>query len=493
MTISPYESPKIKRYLEMLTHDNDDVIERPIAARVRKEVVPAINKLFRTTKLPSGLDSLEKKFEERIEWPRSIYKYKSLMEAAEAFRGGTYGKMYQSDMLEKFSHPFRSSSAYRFDVTLERNKRALKKGNGPPNMGSKRDNLAEFTQYNEEKVKPNPILEVCYSSLMGVRTQQSPASGPYKVRSVWGVPGHIWQLYCEAVDSALTATQEAIDPKMDIFVFYTEPSKFKEWYANIESNVTEFINNDATAYDTTVHGVETDYTLDLLCPDYEFIELLKEYEKKSSLMTPQGDVEREEGGKGSGMKTTSIGNSLTNGQDGNECYEAAKLDKYLEGFALNGDDRTDAVSTKLTTHNIEQIAKFSRRTLNTDKFVVGDFVWNSKWYIGQDRSGEIIMTRPVYRLVNSTMFSERQKNAIYFSKEYTALALAQQLQDVEEHPLGLDIAKLYRKIDKYHISEFSNDAMSEAVDAYLDEHNWMEWIDGKTFLSSVRNTVYASM
>jgi hypothetical protein len=359
-------------------------------------------------------------------------------------------------------------------------------------MGSKRDNLAELTQYNDEKVKPNPILEVCYSSLMGVRTQQSPPDGPWKVRNVWGVPGHIWQLMCEAADSALSATVDAVSPSLDIFVFYTEPNKFKEWYANIESQCSEFINADASAYDTTVQGVETDYTLDFICGDYEFVELIKEYERKCALMTPEGDITRD-GGKGSGMKTTGYGNSLTNCQDRNESYYKAKLDKHLVGFGVNGDDITDAVSTKLSTHNIEQISKFSRRTLNTDKFVVGDFVWNSKWYIGQDRSGEIIMTRPIYRLVNSTMYSERQKNAIYFSKEYTAIALAQQLRDVEEHPLGLEVAKLYRKYDKYHISEFNNEQLQPAVDAYLDEHNYLEHLDTESFLGPLRDSVYAAL
>jgi hypothetical protein len=492
MTLSPYENPNIKRYLEQLRIDSDNVVERPLASRVRDVIIPQINKLFRTTKLPSGLDILEKKFEERILWPRSIYKYSSLMEAAEKFRQNRIGEAYTTDVHQVMSHPFRPSTSFEFDESLERNRRALKKGNGPPNMGSKRDNLAELTQYNDEKIKPNPQLENCYSSLMGVRTQQSPADGPWKVRNVWGVPGHIWQLMCEAVDSALTATVEAVDPKLDIFVFYTEPSKFKEWFANIQDKVTEFVNTDASEYDTTVERVETDYTLDFLARDYEFVGLLKQYEGECALMTPEGDITRN-GGKGSGMKTTGIGNSDTNCQDKYEAWVKTKLDRYLEGFGANGDDLTEACSTKLTKHNIEQISKFSRRTLNIDKFIVGDFVWNSKWYIGMDRSGEIIMTRPIYRLVNSTMYSERQKNAIYFSKEYTALALAQQLKDVEEHPLGLDVAKLYRKVDKYHISEFSDDQLSEAVDAYLDEHNYLEGYNSKSYLSSIRDSVYASL
>jgi hypothetical protein len=476
----------------MLTNDSDNIVERPLAERIRNEILPQINKLFRTAKLPSGLDQLEKRFQERILWPRSIYKYSVLMEAARAFEQNRVGEIYQVDALEIYSHPFKPSTSFNFDVNLERNRRALKKGNGPPNMGTKRDNLAELTQYNDEKVKPNPILENCMSSLMGVRTQQSPVEGPWKVRNVWGVPGHIWQLQCEAADSALSATVEAVNPKLDVFVFYTEPSKFKEWYANIESRVSEFVNADASNYDVTVQRVETDYTLDFMSRDYEFVELLKSYEGECSLMTPEGDITRN-GGKGSGMKTTGYGNSITNVQDRNEAYTKAKLDGYIEGFGVNGDDITDAITTKLSEHNLEQINKFSRRTLNTDKFIVGDFVWNSKWYIGQDRSGEIVMTRPIYRLVNSTMYSERQKNAIYFSKEYTAIALAQQLRDVEEHPLGLEVAKLYRKYDKYHISEFSDSQLSEAVDAYLDEHNYLEHLNAETFLGPLRDSVYASL
>jgi hypothetical protein len=492
-TISPYENPKIKTYLGMLTHDNRDVVERPIAVNVRKQVIPELNKLIRTTKLPSGLEQLEKRYQERIEWPRSIYTFKDLMDLARKFEGGTIGEIYQTSLLSDFSHPFRPSTSYTFDLSLERNRRALKKGNGPPNMGSKQDNLAEFTQYNDEKLKPNPILENCMSSLIGVRTQQSPPEGPYKVRPVWGVPGHMWQLFCEAADSALTATQEAVDPNLDIFVFYTEPNKFKEWYANIESRVSEFVNNDATAYDTTVQRVETDYTLDTLCPDYEFKDLLKAYEGECALMTPNGDITRN-GGKGSGMKTTGIGNSLTNGEDGYECYTIVKLDRYVEGFAINGDDRTDAVSTKLSEHNVQNLAKHSRRTLNTEKFIIGDFVWNSKWYIGQDRSGEIIMTRPVYRLVNSTMFAEREKSSIYFSKEYVALALVQQLRDVEEHPLGSEVAKIYRKFDKYHISEFTDEQLQEAAEAYIDAHQYMYEDTGtKEFLDQVRQSEYASL
>jgi hypothetical protein len=418
--------PKVTEYLRNLTIDNTGVVERKISERVRKFVIPEVTKVFRTTNLPSGLDAIEKKYKERVEWPRSIYKYNILKEQCEAFSNIQDLLPWKLEYLDAYTHPWKPSDSYNLDLSLERNRRSLTKGAGLPTMGPKKEHLSDAKLYVEEKIKPNPILENCWSILPGVRTQQSHPDDP-KVRLVWGTPISYWLLECMAVDSALNNTQSSISSDHDVFVFYTQPEEFGKWVRN-RGDVVEWVNLDASQFDASVTASELEQVVKYFCPNFEFASLVTEYLQRADLLMPEGIISRT-GGMPSGSKFTNLGNGLVNVLDIINSFRRYKLDKFISGIAVNGDDITVGLTTKLEGSNLEKISHESLRTLSTDKSVLGNFVWNSKWYIDSE-----IMTRPIWRVINSTMYSERQKSAIFGSKEYIELALASQLLDIEGHP-----------------------------------------------------------
>jgi hypothetical protein len=484
-TISCRESPYVQRYLANLQVDNTGIIERKLANKVREVIIPLARKLHRTSKVPPGLSSLEDKYLERLEWPKSVYRYKLLQEAMSKYLQVPSGSELNLGYLDSYSHPWKQSAQYTVDLTLDRNRRSLSKGGSLPNGGTKRENLSEAELYNE-KVKQSPTLEMCYSILPGIRTQQSHPDDP-KVRLVWGTPTHWWLIECEAFDDALSLTIEAVnnDVGNKIFVFYTEPSKLKEWTASNWSEVVQWVNMDAEQFDASVTASEIAQMVEYFAPTYEFKELVKEYLIHASLVMPEGDLSRD-GGQPSGSKTTNLFDGFCNVLDMIEAFARYKLDQYIVCVIVNGDDITIGLSTKLSKENLEKIGHQSRRTINADKSVIGDYVWNSKWYIDGD-----IITRPVFRVLNSIMFSERMKSSIYGSREYIEISTAQQCADIEAHPWGPEIVKAIAGISKYHISSMSDDQLSEAAEAYLDAHSWKEGEDVNGLLSRLRDSLYA--
>jgi hypothetical protein len=484
-TISNRDSEFVKKYLSNIQLDNDGRVERKLAPKIRSEVIPLARKLLRTTKLPPGLNFQEEKYLERVEWPRSVYKYKILREQCDAFANVVDSKPLNIDT--PFTHPWNKSESYTLDLSLERNRRSLPKGNSLPNGGTKKENIDESKLYNEQKLKPNPTLENCYSIMPGVRTQQSHPDDP-KVRLVWGTPGHWWLIECEAFDSALSKTIErAGKAETDIFVFYTEPSKLEKWVKDKSGEVSEWVNLDASQFDSTVTASEIRQMVEYFAPDYEFRDLVANYLCEASLVMPEGDLSRS-GGQPSGSKTTNLFDGFCNTYDLIEALARYKLDRYIKCICVNGDDITIGLSTKLSKDNLEKISHASRRNIHPDKSVSGDYVWNSKLYVDEN-----LMTRPVFRVLNSLMYSERERSSIAGSKEYIEIATAQQLKDIENHPFGIDIIKAVAKITKYHISTFSDEQLDPALDLYIDLHSYQEYMTKDDVLRQIRSSAYAMM
>jgi hypothetical protein len=352
--------------------------------------------------------------------------------------------------------------------------------------------LEDAKLYNDQVIEPGPTLENCWSSAVGYRTQQPSGPGKVKVRPIYMWPIHMWLLECAAADSAITETQQALSMDMPIIVFYTEPSKLKEWYGNFASEVTCWMNLDATEFDHDMTAEEEEACCYRFYPEYEFVELLKEYHQLSSIVYPDGIISRR-GGITSGSKCTNLFDGFSNVMDILDALDKAKLLKYVVCILVNGDDITVGLSTWITESNLAKIAKFSRRNINPAKSVIGDYVWNSKWFIGEGQDGEIVQTRPIMRVLNSIMFAERRKESIYGSKEYVEVALTQQLQDIEGHPHGTEVMKMIKSIDKYHISDFSDSQLTEAAEAYLDDHRWQTDVEVGQFLGQLRETEYAKL
>jgi hypothetical protein len=412
------------------------------------------------------------------------------MENITQFAGSHHAEPYSVDVFENYSHPYRPSSEHVFDENSRRVKDVKDKGGGMPLMESKGVALPKALQYVNEVLKPTRDWNYCYSILMGVRTQQSPPNGPWKVRPIWQVSTADWILGVEALASALENTDAAVNPNLDLYLFHSTPEMLLEWYKNKESEVDEWVNLDWQTFDKDVCVEEHEWHADQFYPNYEYKDLRLGWLINATVMTPDGDLARE-GAEPSGDIGTNHMDSTTNEQDTYESLVISRLDKFYVCSVTNGDDKSLGMSTKITDDNLEKIAKHSRRQLNVDKVDVGDYVWNSKWVICKDATGKAFITRPVYRVLNSTIYAERVKQAVAGSKEYVELVLAQQLQSIEQHPFGPEVIKLYSKHNKYHISEFSNDQLREAADLWLNNHNWMDWLgDSDDVIDQARNSMY---
>jgi hypothetical protein len=478
---------RLKRHLDGLATDNLGEIVRPIIKKVREHIIPLATKLTRTTNLPTGIDKQEEKYAERVEWPRSRWVVSIFREQCDAYQVSNEGSPYKFDLLSKLSHPFRPSTKYEVSSESDRVKDNSKKNGGLPEVKSKGEMLAG-SLLDLEQLKADPRLERTRSIIAGGRTQQSQL-GAEKVRLIMMVDMTSFLRGVEAFDSALFETDNAVDPRLDVFLFHTEPSKFKEWYSNYESNVNQWVNMDWSNFDQSVEAWELRNLVDTFAPEYQLKELEKEWVCKASILTPWGEVTRN-GGMPSGWIFTNTGDSHANVQDSGEAFHRYKLDKYIKCLSVNGDDITFGLTTKLTEENLSKIESASRRTLNVSKVELGDYVWNSKWVICKDSSGEVIMTRPVWRIINASMFAERQKLSIYGSKEYVELALASQLTTIEEHPFGDKIIEAYaRKVTKYHISTMTDDQLAEPLQAYVDAHNWQN-IDAQGLKESIEKSYY---
>lgn len=490
MTISNHNDSEVRRRMNTLQVDNLGIAYRILYKSIVKYVIPQVNKAFRTTKLPPRLDEIEKEFERKLHRPRSIYKYDVLDKAVRAYENipdipYTNGPQ----LIEDYSHPWRKSERYVFDDTLKRNKRALKKAAGLPKFGKKRDQIADALQFVDSVYSQPAALDKLYSIMPGYRTQQSPIDDP-KVRLTHIIPVSQWAAECFCFDNGITRTIEA-NRKDDneIKLFYDTPENIQTWYDHWNGEVIDWVNADATQYDVTVRAAELSACIQYFGGDCEFLDNVEDYIISADIVMPYGDIKRR-GGMPSGSKITNLGDGWTNVADVLEAFERLKLRKFIKCIILNGDDISVEMATKVDTKTLDKFDRYSRRNVNPGKSKIGGFLWNSKWYI----EGEL-RTRPVYRVLNSLMFKEHQINPITGSKEYVAIATAQQLQDIEQHPLSDLVYRLIAKIDKYPISQLSDAQLVEAAEAYVDDHNWnVDWVsDPATMIRDLKKSRYAEI
>jgi hypothetical protein len=307
------------------------------------------------------------------------------------------------------------------------------------------------------------------------------------------IPTHVWLKKCILYDNKLSQTINANrgKTKLDFKLFYDDPAGIKRWYqtATNSHKIVDWLNADASSFDASVGRSELEDMVHYLSGNHRDAGLLADYLARAKLVMPDKDIERN-GGMPSGSKITNWGDSFANIKDSLEVVQELGLEKFLEVILCNGDDISLGFSTKITGENLRRWDRFSRRNVNAEKSVVGDYVWNSKWYIDNK-----IMTRPIFRVLNSLMFKEHQINPITGSKQYVAVAVAQQLADVAEHPLADELYQQIAKIDKYPLSTFTDEELIPYIEAYLDDHNWaIDWMGTpKNYLKKLRKTPYADI
>lgn len=478
-------TPEIVRYNEHLKTDNMGNSERKLAHLIRKQALPVYTKLIRTVSLPPGLLKREEDDRKKVEWPKGLYMWKSLVEAVEPYKTVPFGEDLILKYLDQYTHPWDKSLSYDYDPTLLRNRRSLSHGAGAPHLGKKRDAIAEAILYNEN-LKGAQDLEKCWGILSGFRAQKrtKPGTDPV-VRLVWGMPTHFWHMECEAFDSAISRTIANVQSRQDdIFVFYTDASIFQEWIRSKSSSVVEWANLDAEQFDASVTAPELRQVVEYFAPNYFRKDLIAEYLVSAQLYMPDEIVSRS-GGMPSGSKITNLGDGFVNVLDFIQAFARYKLDRYIECILVNGDDISFGLSTRLSDENLDKISSASRRRLNVDKVERGPFVWNSSLYC----DGDVDACATVGKTLNNCMFSERMKSAIHGSREMIELKMSQQTERIEPNPIGPEIIKILASISKYSINSMSDEQLMPAAQA-LELEDWKEE-SAQDIIDRARKSMYA--
>jgi hypothetical protein len=420
-----------------------------------------------------------------------VYKYERLRQQIDRFAetAAASDREYSVSLEEIFDNlGVVKSNAYALDTTGK----DLSKAAALPNFGSKRDQLAAARQYVEGVIKPNPSLNQMYSIFPGYRTQQS-EPGSEKVRLINMVPISTWIMELEAYRSTIDATVQECKSKEHLYsFFYTDPRTLFERFVSKIADANQAVVMDSTQYDSTVQEPELRAVSNALASDYPYIGLLADYLVHASIIMPDGDIARR-GGVPSGSVITNILDGITNIADLQEAFERVGLWKWLSSIVVNGDDICLLFKTKIDKKNIDKVSRYSRRELNPDKSDLRQSTaWFSKLYLDSTLEGPC---KPGFLVLNSLMFKEHQLDPVTGSKEYVAIATAQQVSYLEHHPDGSYIAQAVKSVDKYPVDKFTDQELDDAADRYLDDHSWMVehgQIDGKSeFIKSLKTGFYA--
>lgn len=492
---------KIERYLDGLNHDNMGIAYRgPLGERILKNVVPEAKRIVRQSckKYPRLLADLEIKYLERVEWPKSQYSVKAYKETLRTWANAKLYPTWWEDNLDTFKSlesyadwwkeqglklPFFQSRRFKFDTTG----RDLSKGAGLPKMGPKRINLGPAVQY-ANRIKEDPSIPA-WMILCGRRTQQA-KPGVTKSRPILGDPISEWVLEIEAYgDSINQAADHAKVASKDVQLGYAPPEVIHKYIFNQEW--TEAIVLDYTQYGATITAQELASHLRWLAGDYDgrVVDHIIDHNCRCPLIGPGPELINKYAGGPDGKITTNLVDSSTNLVETDHNMHVQKLDKYYSGWLVNGDDIAILLRTMLTDENVAKLSSNSTRTLNADKVVRDtEGVWFSKvLYLPS------FFCKPIMLVLNSTIFREHEADPLTGSAAYVAVALAQQMEWLRDHPDGEKIAKLVKREDKHPIEVIPDDQRKAAEKLYVSKHNWMEDAGQEEAVARLSTGFYASV
>jgi hypothetical protein len=282
------------------------------------------------------------------------------------------------------------------------------------------------------------------------------------------VPMSTWVLEREAWSDALARAKEHWH-KPGFAVDYMPPESTWNMFCEMANKSQSIVVVDASAFDTCVRAEENAYLVDSLIPDYEYSELLKQYYNTAEILTPDGLIERN-GGMLSGVLPTNLGDSIFNVADLATSF--GPLARYLIGYHVRGDDIILYFDTAIRQQNISAMGRQSFRTINPDKSDIRtNSAWFAKLYLDPDLHG---YTKPIFLVLNSLMFKERESDAITSSKYYASIAATSIIASLEHHPWGDEVRQEYwASADKYPIRSLERSGLTEAMSAYQSSHSWM--------------------
>lgn len=499
MTLSSRDcpSPKIKQHLEAEAHDNPDVILRPgIGKRMDEKAYQQFRVIaFRSVeKLHPGYAKYCEYYDERIEWPASPYFAKLLREQLDAIEG-----RHECDASEFFTieelnatglkHPFKPSTSWEFDREDQRVKQVLKKSGACPIGGTKGENLDEAIQH-VSRVKASGKWTDRFSTVTGVRTQTGPP-GEGKVRAIHMVSTSDWIFGVESLGSALSNTDEAIDPSNEIMLFHVPPEMVGKWFEKWQDKVVSWLSWDWTQFDAGVAGQLLEVAARYLIGDYPYVDMEIEWLLNTSIMGPWGTVTRW-GAVISGWIGTNVGDSLTNILHFLKVLDSLGLLKYVVCILVNGDDIVIGFSTLITQDNVEKINRRSFMTANTSKVDRGDFIWSSKLIIYVDKTGQVVITRIPPQVWNKMKYPERRKDRL--DRWVISMGIASQMEGFVipgyENPNGNDILRFIAKLDQVDLASATDAELMPAAEIMVSDQSWRGVQTPQEYINWIRNTRY---
>jgi hypothetical protein len=262
----------------------------------------------------------------------------------------------------------------------------------------------------------------------------------------------------------------------------------KQWMSKFSNRVVCWLYVDSKQYDSTVEGSELAAAVQYFASGYEAAPLLAAYLAKADIVMPDGVVSRQ-GGMPSGSKLTNLGDGWTNVGKTLHAFSDIKLDKHIVCVLVNGDDITVGLDTLLSASNVESLAKHvSPRVVEAAKCKIQTSLYNSKWWC----DGKIL-TRSIFRALNSLMFKEREASALSVNAVYVAIARASIMLDIEEHPLYEVLAKGVAKYEEVTLADAldKDERANETLEYYITTHDYVGDVDVKQFKEKLLNSRYA--
>jgi hypothetical protein len=261
--------------------------------------------------------------------------------------------------------------------------------------------------------------------------------------------------------------------KPHMSVDYMDPSNTYANFVDMAPKVKSIVVLDATGFEYDVNRGENAYYISELAPTFEFSEQMIDYYNTAEVVMPdeQGGIQfiEKDGGMPSGVVGTNLLESMMNAED--IIRSSGPINRFFEGYHVRGDDIITYWDTRLEKSNIEKLASNSLRSINPDKSDVRtDSAWFAKLYLDTHLSG---WTKPVFLVLNSLIFKERESDPITSTKYYTSIASTSILNSLEHHPFGSEVVQAYWKdVDKYSLHDLDDAGLETAATKYIQSHNW---------------------
>jgi hypothetical protein len=432
---------------------------------------------------------LEDKYLTRVDYQRSEYVWTDLRDKIRGFsttKDGSRNPPDQNIRREWFDASSIASKKFEFKP-LTIGKDLTKSAGLPyylnkdPEKRSKRANFRAIIS-NGNELESNPRLENSYPAAPQYRTQQNKGPGDSpddrNLRAINQEPGDVWYLDTKVIGDAIDNVKRSKGKVNDrVFVDYVDQATLYQRFLEFQAHSKSIVVLDAHAYDHDVtSGEQQTYISELGAnyPEQDTVSFLSDWYNKAEFTMPTDDGTgivyiSKDGGMPSGTKGTNLIDSISNVNDIIESL--GPLASHVIGIIVLGDDIIVFFNSVVDTTGINKMASNSRRVINADKSdVFPDTAWFAKVYLDPDLPG---WTKPVFLVLNSLTFKERESESIAASKYYGAIAATSILNSLENHPFGTQIVEYYwKRIDKYPIAGFTDKELAPAAEHYLKSHSW---------------------